>query len=800
MLIFSLNFAKNEMMKSYVQKPVTGLLMLLALLLPTVLKAQELSEISGWIRSAENNSPLSEAEVLLQPLSVGSITDDLGNFSFKNLEAGSYSLMVNHLGFQPYNAHFSLLAGEKKFIPIRLKPASTQLQEVEIVEQVFLKSTFIKDILRQEQIEKLPQRDVGDFLRAEPNLGGVRKGGGNIDPVLRGFKFSQLNVQTNTGHKIEGGCPNRMDPALSHIDISDVSRLEIFKGPYALRYGPAFGGTLNIITEKAQPFESFRIKATAMKSWESNWDGTKENLTILGGNRNIFFAISGNNQRYGNYEDGRGRTIKSSFRKFNYSLELGVAPAENHEIRLNFKNSQGRDIHFPALPMDERTDDTQLYSFGYRYRNPQKKLKSIDAKIYLSDVYHEMDNKWRSFSDTVVAVSIVDAINRGGRADFGFGAGKSDVQVGADFEDIRKSGQRTKNLIMQPNLPVKTEDLWRNAAIQNLGLFAEYKHRQTIFLQWVAAARLDFNSASSDPLVLENMAGSEIFRNNDVSSDFANFSFSAGLSYEITTELSVDFAAGRGVRNPDMVERFIILLPVGYDNYDYLGNPALKPEKNHQADLTFKYVCDRSGSFRLNGFYSIITDYITGIKLPPAQIMPQTQSVLGVKEFQNVEKAFLYGFEFLWFSPERWKLGIQLSSALTAGYNPEGIKYIYENGHPTGTEIVKNDPLPEIPPLEANLKLNYHFLDERLNTQLHFRAVVQQKRISGAYDEMTTPGFFTAGANVTYRVNAHLRLAAGISNIFDAAYYEHLNRRIIGTNLALYEPGRSFYLNVIINF
>jgi iron complex outermembrane recepter protein len=800
MITQNINFAENEMMKPHLKTPNIWPFALFVILFSIASQAQEVAEISGVIKSSENDSPLSNAEILLQPVSIASISDEKGRFYFKNLHPGEYILTVQHLGFQPYKSRFKLSADEKKMIAIGLTPEFKQLQEVEIVEQVFLKSTFIKDVIRQDQIENLPQRDMGDFLRSEPNISGVRKGGGNIDPVLRGFKFSQLNVQTNTGHKIEGGCPNRMDPALSHIDISDVSRLEIFKGPYALRYGPAFGGTLNLVTEKAQPFDTFGIKAMAMKSWESNWNGTKEHVTILGGNRMFYFALSGNNQQFGNYKDGRGCEVKSAFRKFNYTLELGMTPAKNHEIRLNFKNSQGRDIHFPALPMDERTDDTQLYSFSYRYRNPQKRLKSIDAKIYLSQVYHEMDNKLRSFSDTVVAVSIVDALNRGGRIDFGFGTEKAGLQLGADFEDIRKSGQRIKSFILQPGLPVKTEDLWRNAAIQNLGLFAEYKRQQNIFLDWILSARLDFNSAFSDPLVLENMAGNEIFENNDVSSGFTNLSISAGLSYEITAELSLDFALGRGVRNPDMVERFIILLPVGYDNYDYLGNPALKPEKNHQADLTFKWVCDHSGSFRLNGFYAIIADYITGIKLPPSQIMPQTQSVLGVKEFRNIDEAFLYGFEFVWVSPERRKLGLHFSTAITAGHNPEAVKYFYENGQVTGTENVKNDPLPEIPPLEANLKLNYRFFNKRLNTQLLLKAVARQNRISAAYDEIKTPGFFIAGATANYKLNTYLRFAAGINNIFDVAYYEHLNRRIIGSSAPLYEPGRSFYLNVILNF
>lgn len=761
--------------------------------------AQNGAEVSGTVISDATGERVQRAEVALQPGDLGTTTNHEGHFRFPNLRPGNYTLMVTHLGCVSQSKAFSLAEDEKKYFEIRLEPDVQFIEGIEITEQAFNSEPYVKEQIKQEQIEKMPARDLGDFLRQEPNVNGVRKGGGNIDPVIRGLKFGQLNVQANTGQKIEGGCPNRMDPASSHIDVNDISRIEILKGPYALRYGPNFGAVLNLITEKARPFNTWKIRAKAIKGWESNWNGTKEHVTILGGNQHVFFALSGNNQDYGNYKDGNGKEVKSEFRKYNFSAEAGFRFLAHHEIRMAYKNSQGRDVRFPALPMDERKDNTQLFSATYHYNNPEALLKTIDAKIYDSEVHHEMDNKWRPFSDTVVAVSTIDAINRGGRADFGFGRGDAQLHLGLDYEDISKDGQRVKNLIIQPGLPVKTEDLWSNASIQNLGFFAEYRLQQNPFLDWIFAGRLDMNQAASDPMILKNMMGGEMYRNDTVDSDFTNVSVSAGMSYQVTTELSVDFALGRGVRNPDMVERFIILLPVGYDNYDYLGNPALKPENNHQADLTLKWVCDRSGSFRLNGFYSWITDYITGIKVPPSQVMPQSKGVLGVKQFQNIDDAFMYGFEFVWISPSRFDWGANFSAAYTAGRNPEAIRYVYDNGEVVGQETVKNDPLPEIPPFEFNLRLDYKFLAGDLVPQIHVRAVAPQNRISLAYDEKKTPGFTTLGFNLDYRVNDLLQLAGGVSNIFDKAYYEHLNRRIIGSQAALYEPGRSFYLNVILN-
>jgi iron complex outermembrane recepter protein len=50
-----------------------------------------------------------------------------------------------------------------------------------------------------------------------------------------------------------------------------------------------------------------------------------------------------------------------------------------------------------------------------------------------------------------------------------------------------------------------------------------------------------------------------------------------------------------------------------------------------------------------------------------------------------------------------------------------------------------------------------------------------------------------------YKINKYANITAGVNNIFDRAYYEHLNRKIIGTTGKLYEPGRVFFVNLYLN-
>jgi len=52
---------------------------------------------------------------------------------------------------------------------------------------------------------------------------------------------------------------------------------------------------------------------------------------------------------------------------------------------------------------------------------------------------------------------------------------------------------------------------------------------------------------------------------------------------------------------------------------------------------------------------------------------------------------------------------------------------------------------------------------------------------------------------VTYHYSNQVTLYGGVSNLFNTNYYEHLNRRIVGSLSPYLEPGRICYLNLIIN-
>ena len=674
---------------------------------------------------------------------------------------------------------------------------NVNLSEIEILG---LRDSIIPYLITRislKQIEETNLSDIGEIIAREPNIGGVKKGATGIDPVIRGFKYSQVAVQLNGATRIEGGCPNRMDPTASHVNVNDLRNITIYKGPFALKYGSNFGGLINLETNSLNFYNKFENHVSLFIGAQSNHLGYKSGIKVFGGNSSVSYSVSANKNKFGNYTAGNGDVINSSSNNYNIIAGIGFKIKQGHVISFSADRSWGRNVDFTALPMDERADDTEIYEVSYFGVGFNNSINFISAKAYHSNVNHEMDNKNRPFSDTVVAISQIHATNTGGRIALNQNLFVGKLEYGANFEHIYKDGKRYKWLMLQPNLPSFNEDIWSNAQINNLGVFAEYQQSIDDFT-WIVAARTDFNSATSNPMIRLKPNGSSVYENTNTESIYVNFSFSGGVSWHFNTSNKISLSFGKGTRSPDMIERYIILLPVGYDPYDYLGNPQLKPETNHEMDFVYDFNNEVFGSFSSSMFFSYVTNYISTVLLPPSQVMPQTKGVLGVKTFINIDDAYLAGFEIAYNTPNNNNWQVRFNAAYTMGINPLATEYIVENGDVVGEKFIKNDPLPEIPPFESNLWFSYKFFKRKFVPEINIRMVASQNLASVAYNEDTTPGFTIVNFKINYTYSPNLQVNFGVNNVFNINYYEHLNRRIIGTISPFLEPGRLFYTNLII--
>ncbi len=128
-----------------------------------------------------------------------------------------------------------------------------------------------------------------------------------------------------------------------------------------------------------------------------------------------------------------------------------------------------------------------------------------------------------------------------------------------------------------------------------------------------------------------------------------------------------------------------------------------------------------------------------------------------------------------------------------------------------GENRSQNRALPQMSPFEARLGVNWDSHD-RWSAGALVRGVARQERVAPSQgnvvgrDLTATPGFATLAINAAYRVNDLVQVSAGIDNVFDRQYAEHLN--LAGSAdfgypadpVRIAEPGRTAWLRVGVKY
>jgi TonB-linked outer membrane protein, SusC/RagA family len=230
-------------------------------------------EIRGLIRDAVSKEPLIGASVRLEEKGIGKITDEKGEFSFE-LENGTYTLIVNYLGYQEGKLEFSLPAD--KSLLLDLNPEDMKLTQVEVIAtgyQEIPKSrasgSFVT--LNEELVDRRVSTNLID--RLEDVTSGLilnRTGDVGRDPIsIRGRstlgRFSQpLIVIDNFPY----------DGSLEDINPNDVASITVLRDAAAASiWGARAGnGVIVITTKTGKPNQPVRVSFTGNINWISHTD------------------------------------------------------------------------------------------------------------------------------------------------------------------------------------------------------------------------------------------------------------------------------------------------------------------------------------------------------------------------------------------------------------------------------------------------------------------------------------------------------------------------------------------------
>jgi iron complex outermembrane receptor protein len=234
---------------------------------------------------------------------------------------------------------------------------------------------------------------------------------------------------------------------------------------------------------------------------------------------------------------------------------------------------------------------------------------------------------------------------------------------------------------------------------------------------------------------------------------------------------------------PEANERYLALKRMGTD---WVGNPELDPSRNTALDLAVGFT--RAG-FRLDlgVFASQVSDYITVYDQPRRTAVPGVMNAVA-RSFANVD-ASLVGGEL------GWSLPIVFGRVFVSG----DVSYVRGTQKGDTSRGIAEGPLAEMPPLRGRVAARYD--DGRFFGSVEGVFAADQERVDASLNEARTPGWGTMNASAGLR-QGRLQVTAGLANLFDRLYVEHLSfqRDPFRTGVRVPEPGRSFFANASFRF
>lgn len=631
--------------------------------------------------------------------------------------------------------------------------------------------TFITDPRLPRQ--PVPASDGADYLKTIAGFSSLRSGGTNGDPVLRGMFGSRLNLLTNDG-AMSGACPSRMDNAMSYLSPETYDRLTVIKGPQTVLWGGgASAGTVRF--EREIPyFDESGVRFNGSVLGGSN--GRNDQVVdAMAGTPRGYARLTANRSQADDYRDGDGKRVPSAWEKWNADTALGWTPDADTVLEASIGGGDG-EARYAGRAMDGSQFERTSYGLRFEKRNMQGSLMDLKANVYYNDVDHVMDNYSLRDPDPNGSMPMPMASNvahrtTGGRVAATWGTDAWELTAGLDSRQSRHSRRSAGGRGNYRKVAWNTD-----AEFGNLGVFAE-SHWHAGPRHVIAGLRMDRAEVEDRRQTTGSMmpmpnptAGMR--RQETLPSGFARYE-------QDLWEGRVRGYAGVGLtqRMPDYWELFSPTLgPQGTAN----AFAGVQPEQTTQLDLGMQY-----RSKRLDAWVSLyagrMQDYIIFDYLQGGMMGAATRA-------HNMDANIRGGEAGVEYRPaEFWKFGGTLAYAW-------------------GEIAASGDALPQMPPLEARFSVAYD--NQRWSLGALLRGVSSQERVSTGQGNVVgrdlgpSAGFAVFSVNGGYRFNDKLQLVAGIDNLFDRAYSEHLN---LGGNSAfgypsdpvrINEPGRTGWVKL----
>jgi iron complex outermembrane receptor protein len=632
--------------------------------------------------------------------------------------------------------------------------------------------------------QPVPAHDGADVLKSIPGFSVIRKGGADGDPVLRGLAGSRLGIQID-GECIFGGCGNRMDPPTAYVFPAAYDRITVIKGPQTVLHGP--GNSAGVVLFErdhqrlAQP-ESALFGSATLASY-GRFDLAVDART---GRPEVQARLTAASTRADDYADGSGRDVHSAYDRWSANASAAWTPDDRTFVEFATARSDG-EAAYADRTMDGVKFDRENYGLRFKRTALSPLVAEAEARAYYNYVDHVMDNySLRPFVASVMmpgrAVSNPDRLTTGALGQLVL-TPRENIRVTAGL-DAQRNIHTVRSTANEATAPFAAKARARDARFAQAGAFAEATWTCTPGRRLYAGARLDrWEVTDSRAAVAISMMSTAPnpraghTRTSELASGFVR------AEQDLAGRDATLFAGfGRSQRFPDYWE---LIKNESAASVTALGT---RPETTGQFDAG---AILRRGpvDFTVSVFATAIDDYIlvqSGVTKPSG--MMGTRSAVITRNVDATTRGGEAGL--VWRFAEGWKLDTSLA-------------YVH------GENDTDARPLAQMPPLESRLAIAYE--QPRWSAGALLRAAAEQDRIAVnqgnivGQDIGPSDGFTVCSLHASWKPTARARLSAGVDNLFDENYAEHISRAGSAVSgfvqtTRVNEPGRNLWMQLQITY
>ena len=660
----------------------------------------------------------------------------------------------------------------KKIISLSLVTTAVILSanEVKTLDTISVVETANSKIVKDVSNEQIKSADLAEALSKNvPSISLVRRSGIANDIILRGQKKDNINIILDDA-KIYGACPNRMDPATSHVLSNNIQSVKVIEGPYDVENFGTLSGLVIVETKEPTKDVHGEINLNA-----GSFGYKKASATVSGGTDRFKLLVSTSTEQGDQYEDGNGNDFyeqqvlkgmtslpnptnpmmptnatyinpnQKAFEKKTLLTKGQFNINDDQEVKLSYTANRSDNVLYPTGTMDADYDDSNIYTVGYTARNLSDLSKELNLDYYYSNVDHPMSTRLRNSGSVNYMTAFYKTSMWGTKIKNSMEVADSLVTVGLDTSVRNREGEKySTNVVSGVSMPSSIS--LASTDTTNKAIFTKVE-KSFGKLDLEFGSRYDYTDV--DSAAIGNKDNKYVGLNANI----------FGI-YNVDENMKYFAGVGKSSRVPDARELYDATA----------GNSNLDQTKNYEADLGFDKTI---GTFNIRPklFYSVLKDYI-----------------YNSGTFGNID-AKIYGLDVSGFYFMTDDLSLDYGIAYQRGKKDEN---------------VADKDLAEIPPLKANLALNYEQAKAKYTAEVV--AVDRWDSYDISAKEQELSGYALFNLKYTNQLHKNIGLTLGLDNVFDKVYnstntYQDITYATVSSERVLFnDPGRYGYVNLKYSF